>query len=87
MEFQPQKVEEFVDFFNERREKILAFEGCQHVELLVDDRLANVYYTLSHWNDADALENYRQSAFFGKTWTATKMMFEGKPRAYSLVRP
>ena len=85
MEFQPEKVAEFKSFFESRKARIVSFPGCQHVELLRDHGLPHVYYTLSHWDDATDLENYRTSFFFEETWTATKKFFAGKPRAWSLI--
>lgn len=85
MEFDPKKVGDFKKLFYERKAKINGFPGCQHVQLLQDHSLPNVYYTLSHWNDPDDLEKYRSSSFFEDTWTATKVLFSGKPKAWSLI--
>ena len=85
MEFVPEKVEEFKALFYDRREKIANFPGCQQVQLLKDHSLDHVYYTLSHWNGPEDLENYRSSEFFEDTWTATKRLFSGKPKAWSLL--
>ena len=84
MEFQPEKVNNFLSFFKKNRPKILAFEGCRAVNLYKDHDLANVYFTISDWDNAAALENYRKSAFFERTWSKTKVLFAGKPLAYSL---
>lgn len=85
MEFDPAKVDAFKQLFYERKEKISGFPGCQQVQLLQDHIQPNVYYTLSHWNGPDDLENYRTSPFFEDTWKATKALFSGKPKAWSLI--
>lgn len=85
MEFDPEKVIDFKKLFYERKPKISAFPGCQRVQLLQDHTLSNVFYTLSHWDGPDDLENYRTSPFFDDTWTATKALFSGKPKAWSLI--
>jgi quinol monooxygenase YgiN len=85
MVFDPKKVRDFKLLFEEVHPKILAFEGCKHVELCADANEANVYYTFSKWEDEQALENYRSSEFFEDTWSRTKVLFGGKPEAFSLL--
>ena len=86
MEFKPEKVQEFLILFHSRKERIQSFDGCLHLELLRDNALEHVYYTLSHWTDSSALDKYRSSAFFEETWETTKTLFSGKPSAYSLIK-
>ena len=85
MEFSLDKVEEFHQLFDSVQPKILAFDGCHHVELYGDDHHANVFYTFSKWDHAEALENYRKSPFFEDTWSKTKKLFNGKPQAFALT--
>jgi quinol monooxygenase YgiN len=85
MEFEPSKVADFKELFEEVKGKIAAFPGCHHVELRVDATLSNVYYTFSKWENEDALEAYRISGLFTATWIRTKALFNGKPLAYSLA--
>lgn len=85
MEFADEKVGDFKKLFYDRQAKINAFPGCQQVQLLQDHALSNVYYTLSHWDGPDDLENYRTSEFFEDTWAATKALFSGEPKAWSLI--
>lgn len=84
LEFQPDKTESFENIFQESKILIKAFDGCEYLELCKDVTADNVYYTVSHWLDADALEAYRQSALFTHTWAKTKALFSEKPKAYSL---
>ncbi len=86
MEFQPDKVEEFLHFFNAKKPLISNFEGCLHLELCRDNSLPHVYYTLSHWTSEEALNAYRSSDFFEETWKHTKKLFGKKALAYSLIK-
>lgn len=86
MTFQPGKTANFLEIFRQSQPLIRAFEGCLHVELLQDAGNPLIYSTLSHWRDAEALENYRQSELFRTTWAETKILFADKPQAFSLKR-
>jgi len=86
MSFRPEKVADFLSVFRESQELIRTFEGCRHLELLQDADNLHIYSTLSHWDNAEALENYRQSALFRTTWARTKVLFADKPQAFSLHR-
>ncbi|GAB4335608.1 MAG: antibiotic biosynthesis monooxygenase [Flammeovirgaceae bacterium] len=83
MTFQTEKVQDFLEIFENSKEKIRAFEGCQHLELLQDKNAPNVFMTYSYWNDENALEKYRQSELFQTTWNRTKALFSDKPMAFS----
>ncbi len=85
MEFQPEKVEGFLSLFEGVKDKIASQEGCTHLELCRDASLANVYYTFSLWESEAYLEKYRNSDLFEETWAKTKVLFAGKPKAYSLI--
>ena len=84
MDFVPEKVDDFLALFGTVERKIANFPGCNHLELCKDAKLDHVYYTLSKWASEDDLENYRQSELFATTWAKTKVLFGGKPHAYSL---
>lgn len=87
MEFQPEKVQDFLQLFSEVQDKIAAQEGCAHVELCKDATLDHVYYTYSLWDEEADLERYRHSELFKSVWSRTKALFGGKPQAFSLVEP
>lgn len=84
MDFDPMKVNDFLDLFETVKEKISTFPGCKHLELCKDAKLDHVYYTFSKWETEDDLEQYRHSQLFEDTWAKTKVLFGGKPLAYSL---
>lgn len=83
MEFNPAKVATFQQLFAERKAQIAAFDGCLGVTLLQDKNNPAVFFTYSHWESPAHLEQYRQSAFFKETWQRTKVLFGGKPAAWS----
>ena len=85
MEFQPEKVHDFLSLFEEVKPKIAARQGCTHLELCKDASLDHVYYTFSIWEREEDLESYRHSDLFEDTWARTKVLFGGRPLAYSLL--
>lgn len=86
MEFQPEKVESFLEVFNASKSQIRHFPGVHHLELHRDAKKDNVFYTLSHWENGQALEDYRHSELFGSVWAKTKVLFAAKPQAFSLLQ-
>jgi len=85
MTFNPQKVSNFKSLFDEVKPKIQNFPGCRHVELCSDATNPYVFYTFSKWEDERSLEAYRTSDLFQHTWTRTKVLFDDKPLAFSLL--
>lgn len=85
MEFDPDKVQDFLNLFEEVKVKISSQEGCRHLELCKDATLDHVYFTFSMWEKEEDLERYRHSDLFKDTWAKTKILFGGKPVAFSLV--
>jgi quinol monooxygenase YgiN len=85
----PDAVETFLSRFDESAPRIRAYPGCRHLELWRDADAPAVFTTLSHWDDADALDAYRESELFMSTWAAVKPLFSGRPRAHSyrVARP
>jgi len=84
MSFRPEKTPEFLKMFDEIKEKVRHFEGCEHLELMQDYDDPNSFSTYSKWHDDDALNAYRESELFDGVWTKTKAMFSNKPLAFSL---
>ncbi len=81
---QPALVPDFMAIFEESKDKIRAFDGNLHLELLRDVAQQNVLFTLSFWENEQALENYRQSELFKSTWARTKALFADKPAAWTV---
>ena len=85
MEFEPDKVADFLAIFDASKSQIRHFPGVRRLELHRDAELKNVFFTYSVWDSADALEAYRHSELFGSVWGRTKVLFSGRPQAWSLV--
>lgn len=83
--FQTERLPDFLAIFEESKNKIRAFEGNLHLELLQDVKQPNVLFTLSFWEDEAALEQYRQSDLFQQTWARTKLLFADRPSAWTTV--
>lgn len=83
MTFQEDKVEDFLNVFNESKHKIAGFEGCHHLELHKDYHKSNIFSTYSIWEDDQALDGYRHSELFKSVWAKTKVLFADKPVAFS----
>lgn len=86
MSFVPERVPEFLALFEERKTMIRAQQGCTHLELLKDIDQDHIYFTYSHWDGPEYLEQYRQSAFFADTWARTKALFQDKAQAWSVAQ-
>ena len=84
MSFDPSRIEEFLENFNEKKENIRNFKGCRFLELYRDKQQDNIFFTYSYWEAETDLENYRQSDLFKGIWAKTKPMFNGKPEAWSV---
>lgn len=86
MTFRQEAVADFLSLFEEVKEKIRSVRGCRHMELLRLKERPNVLFTLSYWDDEEALNQYRNSDLFAATWKRTKALFAAKPEAWSLER-
>jgi len=84
MQFKPEHIPTFKNIFEEKKEKIRNFPGCQHLELLQGTEAKNnVFFTYSYWDTEEDLNNYRYSDVFKETWSMTKVLFSAKPEAIS----
>ncbi|MBL4670468.1 MAG: antibiotic biosynthesis monooxygenase [Flavobacteriales bacterium] len=84
MTFDPTKVDEFLNNFNQVKDKIRSFEGVEHLELLNNNTHTNIYFTYSIWKSEEYLEKYRHSDLFKNVWAKTKPLFIEKAEAWSL---
>jgi (4S)-4-hydroxy-5-phosphonooxypentane-2,3-dione isomerase len=78
-------VADFERLFVANKDKIAAFEGCLHLEILRDIDTPNIYFTYSKWQSKDDIEAYRQSKLFNGIWSNVKPLFSGKPEAWSVA--
>ena len=84
MEFMDDKVENFIKLFQTNKDKILAFDGCQSVDLLRDINTKNIFFTYSIWESESSLNKYRESNTFKDIWSKTKPLFSNKAKAWSV---
>lgn len=80
------KINSFLTFFKEYKQKIASQKGCTGVELMTDIHDQSVVYTISEWISEEALNEYRQSKLFGEIWPIAKSHFRSKPHAVSLKK-
>jgi heme-degrading monooxygenase HmoA len=85
MQFHEEKVADFLKVFEANALQIRNFPGCQHLQLLADAHHTNTYFTYSWWDGLEDLENYRHSTLFEGVWAQTKVLFSGKPEAWSVT--
>jgi heme-degrading monooxygenase HmoA len=86
MHFTEDGVEEFLQIFNNSKTAIRNFPGCSYLQLLKDADDSTTYTTLSHWDKAESLENYRKSELFGQVWGRVKNLFTERSQAFSLEK-
>ena len=84
MRFQEDKIEAFLNNFEEVKLHIRNFEGNRFLELYQDKNDKRIFFTYSYWENEDALENYRNSTLFNEVWSYTKTLFSDKPEAWSV---
>ncbi len=84
MSFEPSKIDEFLQIFQQSKKKIRNFQGCSFLELYRDKTRNNIFFTYSYWETENDLENYRKSALFQSVWGRTKVLFNKPPEAWSV---
>ncbi|WP_159780621.1 putative quinol monooxygenase [Flavobacterium sp. 9AF] len=84
MRFQEDKIDLFLENFNQVKEKIRNFEGNEFLELYQDKNDPRIFFTYSYWQQEENLEEYRKSVLFTEVWNFTKALFSDKPEAWSV---
>jgi quinol monooxygenase YgiN len=84
MTFREDKVAEFLELFDERKDLIRAFKGCARLELWEDTGHSTIMFTYSLWESEEHLNHYRFSELFKDTWAKTRTLFAAKPQAWSV---
>lgn len=84
MNFKESDIELFLENFNENKEKIRNFKGCQLLELYRDKHDSTTFFTYSYWETEADLEAYRNSELFKVVWAKAKALFNNKPQAWSV---
>ena len=83
MTFKPETVVDFEHVFHQSAEQIRAFPGNKGLQLLQSEEDRTIFFTYSMWEHEEALQAYRTSELFQSTWAKTKVLFGGKPEAWS----
>lgn len=86
MSFREEEIDKFKAIFANSKDAIRSFPGNLHVEMLHDIHNPGICFTYSWWENEEALNAYRHSVLFEKTWAATKVLFNDKPQAWSTVK-
>lgn len=84
--FEEENISSFEAIFEETKEMIRNFNGCQFLELYQDKEHSNIFFAYSKWVDETYLEAYRNSDFFKSVWSRTKLLFKEKPEAWSVMK-
>lgn len=84
MKFKEERIEKFLENFDQIKDKIRGFEGCQLLELYRDKNDKCIFFTYSYWDSEKQLNMYRASPMFEEVWKETKSMFAEKAEAWSL---
>lgn len=84
MSFSEEHIEDFLNNFEENKNKIRNVKGCNLLELYRDKTNPNIFFTYSYWESESDLEHYRQSDLFKSVWSKTKQFFNAKPEAWSV---
>ncbi len=84
MEFQEDKINQFLSNFEKVKNNIRNQDGCRLLEMYRDKNNKHIFFTYSYWETEQDLENYRNSDLFKGVWAKTKPMFNAKPLAWSV---
>ncbi|MFY7666330.1 putative quinol monooxygenase [Flavobacterium sp.] len=84
LQLKPDAMPSFLANFEVIKERIRNFPGNQKLVLYQDVADSCIFFTYSFWDSEAALNAYRQSDFFDAVWSETKLMFAGKPEAWSV---
>ena len=84
MSFSEEHIDDFLNNFEENKNKIKAFKGCNLLELYRDKSNSNIFFTYSYWEAQENLDSYRSSDLFKNVWAKTKILFNYKPQAWSV---
>jgi heme-degrading monooxygenase HmoA len=82
--FASENIPAFLGVFEQTKNKIRGFEGCERLELLHDRNTPEIFFTYSWWDKEESLEKYRNSDLFQGVWAKTKPLFAAKAEAWSV---
>jgi Uncharacterized enzyme involved in biosynthesis of extracellular polysaccharides len=76
----------FIAFFETKRALIFRQPGCLFLSMLQGAEDEQAVTTYSHWENVEALNNYRHSPLFGEIWPYTKSVMDQPPVAQSFYQ-
>ena len=83
LNFQQENIPLFLENFKNIEHKIRSAPGNKFLQLLQDKQDCCIFFTYSHWETEEDLNNYRNSVFFDEVWTFTKKLFNKNAEAWS----
>ncbi len=85
MTFAEEQVPEFLKLFDANKYLIASFPGCKLLELHRDANNPCIFFTYSKWDSEKSLNQYRSSELFERVWAKTKVLFNDRPEAWSIM--
>lgn len=82
--FQPDKIDNFIRFFDTINTRVSTFENCYGMRLMQEKDKPYVVFTYSLWESEDALNKYRDSELFQGVWSTIKPWFGEKAEAWTV---
>ncbi|GMN12065.1 antibiotic biosynthesis monooxygenase [Croceitalea sp. MTPC9] len=82
--FKKENISSFEKLFEQTKQEIRNFDGCNFLEIYQELEKPNVFFTYSYWENEEVLDEYRNSDFFKSVWSKTKILFDAKPEAWSV---
>lgn len=86
MSFKEKDINVFLANFNTYKNKIRKTNGCHFLELYKDKNKHQTFFTYSFWKSEKHLQAYRNSELFKEVWGKTKILFNKKPKAWSVTK-
>ncbi len=84
MTFKEEHCQEFLTHFDRIKYDILDMPGCESLRLHRDQEVPTIFFTYSRWDSDNALQHYRNSELFQKTWKKIKAWFAERAQASSV---
>lgn len=83
LQFQKDKAEDFLAFFETIKHKVNNYPGCAGMRLIQDIHRPEIFMTYSLWETEEQLNGYRDSQTFGEVWPIIKPWFDARPEAWT----
>jgi len=84
MTFRIEKSDDFENYFLTIKDQVVGQPGCYGVKLFKEKEETGIFFTYSHWDSENDLNNYRQTEIFGKIWPTVKRWFASKAEVWTV---